>query len=164
MIVIVIIVVVVIVIVVIIVIAIVICEDRKGTNGVSTTPSPPTKSLGFEGFDSSRLNSKGGNSHVRWILYCRESPGKFDSRTLSRETLSRWTGRTTTGVHGKAELGSSPCLSRQSREAPLGHAGFVWGWKHSFICLRFGAFAGWPRFFFVQERSPKKRRARVPPA
>ena len=23
----------------------------------------------------------------------RESPGKFDSRTLSRETLSRWTGR-----------------------------------------------------------------------
>ena len=22
-----------------------------------------------------------------------ESPGKFDSRTLSRETLSRWTGR-----------------------------------------------------------------------
>ena len=24
----------------------------------------------------------------------RASPGKFDSRTLSRETLSRWTGRT----------------------------------------------------------------------
>ena len=24
----------------------------------------------------------------------RESPGKFDSRTLSREALSRWTGRT----------------------------------------------------------------------
>ena len=24
----------------------------------------------------------------------RESPGKFDSRTLSRETLSKWTGRT----------------------------------------------------------------------
>ena len=23
----------------------------------------------------------------------RESPGKFDSRTLSRETLSGWTGR-----------------------------------------------------------------------
>ena len=23
----------------------------------------------------------------------RESPGKFDSRTLSRKTLSRWTGR-----------------------------------------------------------------------
>ena len=23
----------------------------------------------------------------------RESPGKFDSRTLNRKTLSRWTGR-----------------------------------------------------------------------
>ena len=27
------------------------------------------------------------------VLFYRESPGKFDSRTLSRETLSRWTGR-----------------------------------------------------------------------
>ena len=27
------------------------------------------------------------------VEFCRESPGKFDSRTLSRETLSRWTGR-----------------------------------------------------------------------
>ena len=27
------------------------------------------------------------------VLCYRESPGKFDSRTLSRETLSRWTGR-----------------------------------------------------------------------
>ena len=26
----------------------------------------------------------------------RESPGKFDSRTLNRETLNRWTGRTYT--------------------------------------------------------------------
>ena len=25
----------------------------------------------------------------------RESPGKFDSRTLKRKTLNRWTGRTT---------------------------------------------------------------------
>ena len=30
------------------------------------------------------------------VLFYRESPGKFDSRTLSRKTLSRWTGRTTT--------------------------------------------------------------------
>ena len=30
------------------------------------TPSPPTKSLGFRGFDSSRLLIiRGGNSHVR---------------------------------------------------------------------------------------------------
>ena len=34
--------------------------------GVTNTPSPPTKSLGFEGFDSSRLLIlRGGNSHVR---------------------------------------------------------------------------------------------------
>ena len=33
------------------------------------TPSPPNKSLGFRGFDSSRLLIlKGGNSHVRIIL------------------------------------------------------------------------------------------------
>ena len=28
------------------------------------------------------------------IEFDRGSPGKFDSRTLSRKTLSRWTGRT----------------------------------------------------------------------
>ena len=27
------------------------------------------------------------------VEFDRESPEKFDSRTLSRETLSRWTGR-----------------------------------------------------------------------
>ena len=27
------------------------------------------------------------------VEFYRESPGKSDSRTLSRETLSRWTGR-----------------------------------------------------------------------
>ena len=31
------------------------------------------------------------------VEFYRESPGKFDSRTLNRETLSRWTGRMTTG-------------------------------------------------------------------
>ena len=35
----------------------------------AVTPSPPTKSSGFGGFDSSRLLIlKGGNSHVRFIL------------------------------------------------------------------------------------------------
>ena len=29
------------------------------------------------------------------VEFYRESPGKFDSRTLNRETLNRWTGRTT---------------------------------------------------------------------
>ena len=34
-----------------------------------STPSPPIRSLGFEGFDSSRLLIiRGGNSHVRLIL------------------------------------------------------------------------------------------------
>ena len=28
------------------------------------------------------------------VEFDRGSPGKFDSRTLSRETLNRWTGRT----------------------------------------------------------------------
>ena len=28
------------------------------------------------------------------VEFYRESPGKFDSRTLKRTTLSRWTGRT----------------------------------------------------------------------
>ena len=52
------------------------------------TPSPPTKSLGFRGFDSSRLIIlRGGNSHVRIISL--GSPGEFDSRTLSRKTLNR---------------------------------------------------------------------------
>ena len=36
---------------------------------VRATPSPPTKSSGFRGFDSSRLFIlRGGNSHVRRIL------------------------------------------------------------------------------------------------
>ena len=30
----------------------------------------------------------------------RESPGKFDSRTLNRKTLNRWTGRTQPGRPG----------------------------------------------------------------
>ena len=39
------------------------------TRLAGTTPSPPTKSLGFGGFDSSRLLIlRGGNSHVRMIL------------------------------------------------------------------------------------------------
>ena len=37
------------------------------------------------------------------VEFSRESPGKFDSRTLSRETLSRWTGRKRGGLPGSAE-------------------------------------------------------------
>ena len=34
------------------------------------------------------------------VEFYRGSPGKFDSRTLSRKTLSRWTGRRSRGTHG----------------------------------------------------------------
>ena len=38
----------------------------KNEEQQETTPSPPTKSSGFKGFDSSRLLIlRGGNSHVR---------------------------------------------------------------------------------------------------
>ena len=43
----------------------------------------------------------------------RESPGKFDSRTLSRETLSRWTGRfliaQVAGAAAGPDLGATYC-------------------------------------------------------
>ena len=44
-------------------------EARGEEMSVVRTPSPPTKSLGFEGFDSSSLLIlRGGNSYVRRIL------------------------------------------------------------------------------------------------
>ena len=36
------------------------------------------------------------------VEFYRESPGKFDSRTLSRETLSRWIGRMACVAKGTA--------------------------------------------------------------
>ena len=51
------------------------CRRRSGTSAKVArlvppgTPSPPTKSSGFRGFDSSKLLIlRGGNSHVRRIL------------------------------------------------------------------------------------------------
>ena len=43
---------------------------REGAHDLGGfTPSPPTKSLDFRGFDSSRLSIlRGGNSHVRLIV------------------------------------------------------------------------------------------------
>ena len=64
------------------------------------TRSPPTKSLDFRGFDSSRLLILRDGNSLMSIEFYRGSPGKFDSRTLNRKTLSRWTGRTT----GPADL------------------------------------------------------------
>ena len=45
-------------------------DNSKHTHSnTSNTPSPPTKSLDFGGFESSRLSIlRGGNSHVRMIL------------------------------------------------------------------------------------------------
>ena len=43
---------------------------RGGSGFRLITPSPPTKSFDFRGFDSSKLLMlKGGNSHVRGILW-----------------------------------------------------------------------------------------------
>ena len=38
------------------------------------------------------------------VEFDRESPGKFDSRTLSRETLSRWTGRMVLKSHVQPKM------------------------------------------------------------
>ena len=45
------------------------------------TPSPPTKSLSFEGFDSSRLLILRVGT-ILSVEFDRESPGKFDSGLL----------------------------------------------------------------------------------
>ena len=60
------------------------------------TPSPPTKSLDFRGFDSSGLLILRVGMLMS-VEFCRGSPEKFDSRTLHRKTLNRWTGRTRWG-------------------------------------------------------------------
>ena len=64
---------------------------RRRAPGI-ITPSPPTKSSGFRGFDSSRLLIPRGGI-IMSVNFDRGSPRKFDSRTLNRETLDRWTGR-----------------------------------------------------------------------
>ena len=44
-------------------------NNDNNENNEAITPSPPTKSFDFEGFDSSKLLIvKGWNSHVRIIL------------------------------------------------------------------------------------------------
>ena len=56
------------------------------------TPSPPMTSLDFRGFDSGRLLILRVGI-LTSVEFDRGSPGKFDSRTLNRETRNRWTGR-----------------------------------------------------------------------
>ena len=50
------------------------------------------------------------------VEFYRESPGKFDSRTLSRETLSRWTGRTRKR-HPPTQGVTAPTAPRRSSAA-----------------------------------------------
>ena len=47
-----------------------------------------------------------------------ESPGKFDSRTLSRETLSTWTGRTKGAVPQSATVAEHMFLLSKGARAP----------------------------------------------
>ena len=66
--------------------------DTDNHNNDNNTPSPPIKNLDFRGFDSSRLYFSGVGILMS-VEFQRESPGEFDSRTLNRGTLNRWTGR-----------------------------------------------------------------------
>ena len=54
------------------------------------------------------------------VQFDRGSPGKFDSRTLNRTTLNRWTGRIGFGRGGFFRVMRLALLSHPS----LGHAGF----------------------------------------
>ena len=50
------------------------------------------------------------------VEFCRESAGKFDSRTLDRKTLDRWTGHTRLAG---AEKWAGAELASDQRGAPL---------------------------------------------
>ena len=67
-------------------------NGKRETEKKRRTPNPPTKSLGFRGFDSSKLLII-RSGILMSVEFYRGSPGKFDSRTLNRKTLNRWTGR-----------------------------------------------------------------------
>ena len=60
------------------------------------------------------------------VEFYRESPGKFDSRTLSRKTLNRWTGRMkgptagyTAGVKSETAAAGPRCLPPAGLRAGL---------------------------------------------
>ena len=82
-------------------------------DSVTYTPSPPAKSFDFEGFDSSELLIlKVGI--LMSVEFYRESPGSFDSRTLNRTTLSRWTGHIT-GRGAEAAPGRRAAVGQVAR-------------------------------------------------
>ena len=82
-----------IIIIIIIVNHIINARARAARARAACTPNPPTKNSGFRGFDSSRLLILRGGILMS-VNFDRGSPGKFDSRTLNRKPLNRWTGRT----------------------------------------------------------------------
>ena len=68
---------------------------RKNTFDILKTyrrPSPPTKSLGFGGFDSSRLLILRGRAFLCPLNFIRSLPESL-TQGLNRTTLNRWTGR-----------------------------------------------------------------------
>ena len=65
------------------------------------------------------------------VEFQREPPGKFDSRTLNRETLSRWTGRTGDGVQLRG-----PCAHPHT--APVwasGHIIYIYIYTHTYVYI-----------------------------
>ena len=60
------------------------------------------------------------------VEFYRGSPGKFDSRTLSRETLSRWTGRISLALAGRrGAVAEAPrmCVSKAPKGSGIGAVG-----------------------------------------
>ena len=49
------------------------------------------------------------------VEFDRGSPGKFDSRTLSRETLGRWTGRSNSWAFGKSTTVTLLRIAKQAQ-------------------------------------------------
>ena len=66
-------------------------QDQQTVTIYNCTPNPPTKIVGFGGFDSSTiLIQKGG---IPTSLGPRDFPRKFDSSNVSRDNVSREIGR-----------------------------------------------------------------------
>ena len=68
------------------------------------------------------------------VEFDRESPGKFDSRTLSRTTLSRWTGRSAT--RGRSALPSErPLASRRPSTGENRHGIYIYIYIYVHVSL-----------------------------
>ena len=65
------------------------------------------------------------------VQFYRESPGKFDSRTLSREILSRWTGRNKQQTPRHAEDGGA----RAGSAGPDEPQGYIYIYIYIYISI-----------------------------